>query len=474
MSFLKEIRSFKIKMKIWLNAFEFAHPTIKYNAQVAAILFSATCVGNDGKRCPLFHASLAPELFSASYKLEFQNLLLLSNNITWARAVQFWFVKQLSHHYNILNTLTNTRYSSRSIKTVIMYVVCDVNVIPYFKFIENHCIALEHFEVTTNHVVGLFDFTFLSTRAQTLVSLDLEIRNNSTASLLSVPFDRLVRLRKLELYQINNAICEHFTKCPSIERLLIWFAYDITDEGFSQLKKLENLRELVFNARITTVSSECLNDTLSSLEFLRKLHISCQSLNAETFRQITGPLDDFRCSSRFDDGITDRLDYEMMEHLCEIKTLKILDFGAVRCVTKAGWEHLTKLPLLQSLLVDTRDLSKKALENICSISSLRRLRFDDTAFTDDWFEQISKLVNLEQLECLAGKFTGSGFHHLYAIKSLRKLDLLCAPNCQIEKVVELQKRMPFLTLNLPRDVEIAVKKYFADEEAMPGTRRERQ
>ncbi len=59
----------------------FHHPP-----QILAVLLSATCVGNDGRSCPLFHGSLAPMIFGKTSDEKLRRLLLKSNNITWIQS----------------------------------------------------------------------------------------------------------------------------------------------------------------------------------------------------------------------------------------------------------------------------------------------------------------------------------------------------------------------------------------------------
>jgi hypothetical protein len=195
------------------------------------------------------------------------------------------------------------------------------------------------------------------------------------------------------------------------------------------------------------------------------------ALNAEALRRLTCPLEYLCWDSYVDD--------EMMEKLCEIKTLTTLIFpGPAGIVSLAGWAHVTKLPLLRHLEIHELRLTKECIRLFCSIRSLRVMDFSDSLtveFLDEWFEWIALMPHLEFLACNCDEITGCGFHHLYQMKSLRKIDLRSLTlSCQIEKVVELQKRMPSLAIQLSRLNRIDVNKYIADEEEKAGTRRERE
>jgi hypothetical protein len=474
----------KKKMKIYLQSFDFLDQ-FQLCAPLAAVLLSATCVGNDGKRCPLFHGSLAPELFSRTDPhmrvlgvpppmKSLMILLLHSNNITWAHTMSLSPYGEITIDIdreikNVINTLIETRYSSRSIKRVYIHLSATLTA-PLLTFIENHCIALESLRLRCDVSV---DFRFLSKRASTLVHLHLTVVDEG--SVLTVPFEQLSHLRSLEIDCPYRSLFAQIAKCPALEVLIIASPLNdrLLENDFRELKKLTNLRELSVEY-LSNVSMECINETLSSFEFLRKLNIP--TVNADTFRLFICPLEDLRF--RHHD-----VDDEMMENMCEIQTLKTLALAVSSKITVTGWKRLTKLPLLQSLtLLGNQQLTREALEVICSISSLRILKFTGNAFEDFWFEPISKLENLEVLDCggmffAATRITGSGLHHLYKLKSLRKLVMRPSPNLRPDMFADLMKRMQSLTLTFVFDSgsHTKIQKYIQEqEEAKAGTRRERE
>jgi hypothetical protein len=297
---------------------------------------------------------------------------------------------------------------------------------------------------------------------------------------LSVPFHRLVHLKNLQIDEVDDEILKLISTCTLLETLSFPSDSigDVTIEGFEHLTKLKNLTEfwLITNSTpnfLPFVSPECFNQTLGSFEFLRKIQIDDEYdhgvITAETFRQLCCPLEDFDAYLMWND--------ESIARLCEIKTLKILTIRGVQFKDPVtSWNRLTTLPRLLSLSFDVfcNSVNLDSLEIICRIPSLRMLYFRRSGFFDEWFEQIARLENLEVLECGDdSKITGSGFHHLYGMKSLYKFTV-GSSTCEVASLVELQKRMPSLTLKLSDRLEIEVKKYIEDEEAKAGTRRERE
>jgi hypothetical protein len=476
-------------MKIFLQSFDILD-RFQRCAPLAAVLLSATCVGNDGKRCPLFHGSLAPELFSrndphtqlpdrAPISINLSNLLVLSNTITWAHTVSLSSFDKVTKDIfkNITNSLVNTRYSSRSIKTVHINLLLRYKVrfdpTPTTKFLENHCTALECLTIRARDD---FDLSFLQKRSQTLSHLELAMTEQS---LLSIPFAELGNLRKLEIVVPFKKVFAQIAKCPALEVLIFsnkcqdWLVHPLHD-ALKHLKALKYLRELELRAA-ESISAECLTETLSSFAFLRRLHVAENVVNADTFRQLICPLEEVSC-------LYDHLDDETIESICEITTLRCVALAASPNVTATGWKCLLSLPLLRTLKLSSKqqEFNILVLEIICSISSLRVLHLHSVAFADSWFESISKLENLEILHCGndlnyffgESRINGSGLHHLYKMKSLRKLTLHPSNNFQLYKLAELWQRMQSLTIDVGLYGHSVLVKYF--EEAAAGLRRERE
>jgi hypothetical protein len=111
---------------------------------IAVLLFSATCVGNDGKSCPLFHSSLAPMIMSElhrCYKLAI--LLLQANTITWTQNLVLDTAETQKHVDKIIELLPKTRYSCRTIRSVeLSSNPSPVNASKVIEFLTQHCEAL--------------------------------------------------------------------------------------------------------------------------------------------------------------------------------------------------------------------------------------------------------------------------------------------------------------------------------------------
>jgi hypothetical protein len=113
--------------------------------QILAVLLSATCIGNDGRSCPLFHGSLAPMIFGKTDDDKMRLLLLKSNNITWTQTVFRCndLVRFATLQTEIFETLSKTRYSSKSLKTLQVMVNIEDDKHDLLSFLQTDCEVLE-------------------------------------------------------------------------------------------------------------------------------------------------------------------------------------------------------------------------------------------------------------------------------------------------------------------------------------------
>jgi hypothetical protein len=467
-----------MKLSFWINVLTFSHISdIEYApdcARDAAILMSASCVGNDGKSCPLLHGSIAPQLFSVvpltSQALILTRFLLNSNNITWVHKVSLGFENLRNSSdtsRKIVDTLIGTRYFSRSIKAVKIFAIDNKQESLISSFIANHCHSLEHLELIAFQP---FDLSFIGRKAATLNKLDLCMWGDphDTVEPITVPFDQFFNLKSLRLGSPTlPPNLNHISNCESLEVLeLARGSNTITDADFSKLRKLKNLRELAIDV-FSNVTSECLSATLASFTFLRKLQLRKNTTDGIISQLSTLPL--------FEDLIlhVDSVARNFCENLTQITGLKVLRFTSP-FVTIFDLEHLTKLEHLYDLEIGSEIFEIECWKLVCGISSLKRLITKGYSFDDDDLVSVPTLKNLEYL-ILDGTYniTGSGFHHLYEMNSLRKFSIPFCERCKVEEIVALQKRLPSLSLELPVSVKKAVNEYLRNQEAKAGTRRAR-
>jgi hypothetical protein len=117
--------------------------------QILAVLVAATCIGNDFRSCPLFHGSLAPMIFGKTSVENMQRLLLKSNNITWTQTVfrrDDWR-RLTALQKEIFQTLSKTRYSSRSLKRLQVTVNSEEDKHDVLSFLQSSCEVLETLEI---------------------------------------------------------------------------------------------------------------------------------------------------------------------------------------------------------------------------------------------------------------------------------------------------------------------------------------
>lgn len=272
-------------MNILLRTFKYSDTTEMCEILV---LTSATCVGNDGQSCPLFHGSLAPMIFSrikSLSKWRQGNLLLDSNAITWVRSIFFIpdaknisdsFLPdfQLAKMKKAMAVLSQKRYISVSVTSVT--IPCGfLRFEEVQKFLRSCCPRLESIEwenggsllpsrLNDDDVAFLSDFTLLKSLCF------------SNAPITAVGFKHLTKLKsikKLELthLQLNDDCLESISCLKSLEDLKAINCESITESGLFHLTKLP-LRNLVLRSS-STINDEGMKH-IAKLERLESLNLS--------------------------------------------------------------------------------------------------------------------------------------------------------------------------------------------------------
>jgi hypothetical protein len=218
----------------------FHHPT-----QILAVLVSATCIGNNGRsNCPLFHGSLAPMLFGKTSDERLRLLLLKSNNITWTQNVfRCDFHRFPTLQKEFFETLSKTRYSSKSLKKLQLWVRSQEDKRDVLSFLQTGCEVLETLEIrvrgtnfslqelascraltnSLNRLVWAYEpipdaqqFQHFS-RLQELCLSETRMNDEELH-----PLALLKNLRRLELYHVTSCSGSFLdVVCPSLERLRI-------------------------------------------------------------------------------------------------------------------------------------------------------------------------------------------------------------------------------------------------------------
>ncbi len=226
--------------------------------QILAVLLSATCIGNDGRSCPLFHGSLAPMIFGKTSDDKMRRLLLKSNNITWTQTL-FWcdLVDFPTLQREIFQVLSKTRYSSRSLKRLQVTVDCKEDKRNVLSFLQTGCEMLETLEIG---------------------ALESNFSLNELASCRALA-NSLICLRCSDLKIPNFSEIQHFNRLQAL-RL---YNTQINDEQLHPLASLKNLRRLEI-IRVTSCSGSFLDVVCPSLTRLQILDIRI----CEDFRHVSG------------------------------------------------------------------------------------------------------------------------------------------------------------------------------------------
>jgi hypothetical protein len=388
----------------------------------ATFLLSATCIGNDGKSCPLFHSSLAPRFFSVidtefinvmNLITPFDELLLNSNTICWAPRVclssTVWCDAEgesKEHHQvrKVCDTLASTRYSSRSIKTL----TTDSNAIVVCQdFVKNHCEVLEtvvFYGTHENSFDGNLSFLSQSKSAKSIRTLHfygvMEITDDDIKLLVN-----LSSLRTLKIMRCENVSAEGLVALAPLANSLREFSFagigyydedvqgiDIAVEKFNCLEKL-----YLSLCRIAD-----LQNMLTNLPLLKIL-----DLNA--------------C-----DGITDD------DHIQGLEHLRVLESFSMSCIPSVTGKHFHLLPpTLREIHLNSMVITNEGFESIAQLTSVEVLDLTNSTaqLTDELFVKFASLKNLRELIVAfsSKNITDSSFLEL--AKTLTTLEVLDVASC---------------------------------------------
>jgi hypothetical protein len=143
-----------------------------------------------------------------------------------------------------------------------------------------------------------------------------------------------------------------------------------------------------------------------------------------------------------------------LEFLASIPTLRSLTFFAETQFTDAGLTHLEKLPMLESLLINSAHITDNGLRNLHGAKSLKSLHIEywrhprPPQFTDAGLVHLEKLPQLESLYLANGKFTDEGMAYVSRLTNLRSVFLSYA-NISKEGLERLKKLPELKSLYLP-------------------------
>lgn len=223
---------------------------------------------------------------------------------------------------------------------------------------------------------------------------------------------RLPKLRRLDLShtRISDEGLLHLKPCQSIERLDLFYAEQISDQGMNAIKEWKNLKHLDLRgtrvadgtlaiiSRLTSLESLDLANTaitdngLDHLVSLTKLkHLALgrsrlsetaasvvRLLNTLESLDLSGP----RAANRNQRSSAGNLPPETVDAIAELSQLRVLKLGHLPVDATALRVFATKLPRLEKLGLEAcAKVNDAALKELEAAKNLRYLDVQDTAAT---------------------------------------------------------------------------------------------
>lgn len=125
---------------------------------------------------------------------------------------------------------------------------------------------------------------------------------------------------------------------------------------------------------------------------LKSLDVSRSAVTDEGIRM----LGQFTALTRLD-MTSLQIDGSGLEGLAPLSNLRELTLSAVQMGSSAGWEHLGKLPQVESLTLTSANITDANVSTLLSMTGLKELNISNTTLTDAALAQLAKLEHLEIL-----------------------------------------------------------------------------
>jgi hypothetical protein len=329
----------KKKMNILIKSF-LLFPLEKCVEQ--RVLVSATCVGNDGRSCPLLHGSLGPKLFSAlqAGRTKLQLFLLHSDCITWANSLIVGLDFKVDQE--TFKVLSKTRYSSVSLKKLHIRLKDSQRFGELLPLVQQHCINVERLEVCS---VRGGNVELPNLLAPLSSSLSSRLRSLSIINIAVPDFKRIQNFTYLEELSITNA--------PLSEDELCCLA---ALEDLRRLELVEVVGRRYSSTQLTGSFLDQVCPSLIKLKSLKILGLPCRSLfKASGIKHLSRSLEELCLAGCAGDSLITVQGYEDWEEFPRLArlTLSFIHFSpdiedANIKLKNAAFPALTKISLSNS------------------------------------------------------------------------------------------------------------------------------
>ncbi len=172
--------------------------------------------------------------------------------------------------------------------------------------------------------------------------------------------------------QVTDASMKYMSGMKLLERLIVWDAKKLTDEGIRSLRGLENLKDIHFgHAKLGDGSLE----TFGTLPKLEKLALQGNSFTDDGFRHLVGLT---RLKSMWVGMNTPKLTDRAIDHISKLGSLEELDLQQAAIsqsgfLKLSGCRELTKLMVGGVKVADSDAIDDDCLETILAFPKLKDL-----------------------------------------------------------------------------------------------------
>jgi internalin A len=220
-----------------------------------------------------------------------------------------------------------------------------------------------------------------------------------------------------ERYELNEKSMRLMGTFKHLRVLHLDYRYEISPLGFEQLKRFQDLTDLVLTG------TEITDASLRSISTLKQL----TSLRLHGCRRIT------------DAGLVE---------LIKLQKLTNLDLGNCEGITDAGLVNVAKLENLTALSLGSQKVTAAGIKELIKLEKLTNLKLENCGQIDDQAaREVSQIRGLRSLDLWKTQITDAGLHDIANLSGMTHL-YLGGTRITDDGLAELQKMKQLQVLSL--------------------------